>query len=89
MGKGKFSTGNDYKSNGDDNLKEDTIVIAPAKKTGAMVSLSFRYNRPFDLHIGRYLYRFEPHQKREDIPSKVLDHIDFQNVKKYFVINGV
>ena len=52
------------------------------------VSVIFKGNRKFDLHVGRNMITFRS-RERKDIPAKWLKHKDWQNVKKYFVIKGV
>lgn len=52
------------------------------------VSVIFRENRKFDLHIGREMVTFKA-RERKDIPKIWLKHKDWQNVSKYFVVKGV
>jgi len=52
------------------------------------VSVIFRENRKFDLHIGRDMVTFKA-RERKDIPKKWLKHPDWKNVSKYFVVKGV
>lgn len=52
------------------------------------VSVVFRENRKFDLHIGREVITFTS-RERKDIPKEWLKHRDWQNVSKYFVVKGV
>lgn len=56
-----------------------------SKKT---VSLIFRENRKFDLHIGRELMTFGPRERKE-VPESWIKHPDFSNVAKYFVVRGI
>lgn len=52
------------------------------------VSVIFRQNRKFDLHIGREVTVFKA-RERKDIPKKWLEHEDWKNVAKYFIVQGV
>jgi len=52
------------------------------------VSVMFRENRKFDLHIGREMVTFNA-RERKDIPRKWLKHKDWNNVLKYFIVKGV
>jgi len=53
-----------------------------------MVSVVFRENRKFDLHIGRNMVTFKA-RERKSIPAAWLKHPDWQNVAKLFVVKGV
>jgi hypothetical protein len=53
-----------------------------------MVSVTFRQNRKFDLHVGRNIVVFEGMETKE-IPIEWLEHPDFIQAKKYLVIKGV
>lgn len=55
------------------------------EKDSENVTLIFKGNRTFELHIGRAMYRFEGRVSKQ-VPRSVLSHPDFANVKKYFVI---
>lgn len=58
---------------------------ASAKKGGVLVM--FRGNRSFELHAGREVYRFGPHETRE-LPRAVLETDGFKQASRYFVIKG-
>jgi len=50
--------------------------------------LIFRENRTFELKVGRTIYLFGPHQSVE-IPETVLNHPDFLQQKKFFIIGTI
>ena len=54
-------------------------------KVPAMVLLTFRENRKFDLHIGREMKTFRGRQTLP-VPAGWVKHKDFKNVAKFFVI---
>lgn len=71
--------------------KADKSVVKPEdneKVVKEKVSVTFRENRKFDLHIGREVVTFKA-RERKDIPKEWLKHRDWQNVSKYFVVKGV
>lgn len=63
-------------------------VKVPETVNKDTVSVIFRENRKFDLHIGREMVTFKA-RERKDIPKIWLKHKDWQNVSKYFVVKGV
>ena len=53
------------------------------------VSLTFKENRAYELHIGRQIYRFEGRESKI-VPRSVLVHKDFtERISKKFVIREV
>jgi hypothetical protein len=52
------------------------------------VNIMFRENRKFDLHIGRDMITFLGRESKS-IPAAWLDHKDWNNVSKYFIVKGV
>lgn len=52
------------------------------------VSVTFRENRKFDLHIGRKMVTFMGKETKK-IPVDWLKHKDWLNVSKYFIVKGV
>jgi hypothetical protein len=64
----------------------DNITIS--EQIEKEVTIMFRENRKFDLHIGRNVKTFYGRETKR-IPASWLEHEDWQNVKKYFVVKGV
>lgn len=60
------------------------ISTAKVKK----ISIQFKENRKFDLHIGRNMVTFFGRESKQ-IPENWLSHKDWQSVKNYFLIKGV
>ena len=53
------------------------------------VTLTFKENRSYELHIGRSIYRFKGRESKR-VPSSILAHKDFtERVSKKFVIREV
>jgi len=52
------------------------------------VSITYRENRKFSLHVGRENKIFRGKQTKE-IPASWLKHRDFDQVKHYFIVKGV
>lgn len=53
------------------------------------VNLTFKYNRSFELHIGRKTYKFTGRENK-NFPSSILEHPDFtETIRKYFVIKEI
>lgn len=52
------------------------------------VTITFRENRKFDLHIGREIKVFRGRESKP-IPSSWLNHKDWVSAKKYFIVKGV
>lgn len=63
-----------------------TKVTKPAARRE--VTVVFRQNRKFDLHVGREMVVFEGRVAKQ-IPVEWLQSPDFQQVAKYFVVKGV
>jgi hypothetical protein len=67
---------------------KNTTNETVSTKREKMVTITFRDNRKFDLHIGRNMVTFNGRESKP-IPSSWLTHGDWQNVKNYFLIKGV
>lgn len=52
------------------------------------IPVTFRGNRKYDLHIGREMITFLSRETKE-IPKKWLNHPDWLQAKKLFVISGI
>ena len=52
------------------------------------VTVFFRQNRKFDLHVARQVVEFGPHESKE-IPVEWLDDPGFKQAAKYFTVKGV
>lgn len=79
----------------DTEIKEELTEVSTSvpNKTvetvdSSMITVTFRDNRKFDLHIGRNIETFTARQTKK-IPRSWIKHKDWQNVAKYFVIKGV
>ena len=68
--------------------KTGQAVTQKYTATKQTVSVMFRQNRKFDLHIGRNMVVFKGRETKE-IPREWINHIDWVNVAKYFTIKGV
>lgn len=53
-----------------------------------LITITYRENRKFDLHVGRDMVTFGPRETKS-IPVSWLKHRDFAQAKKYFIIKGV
>ena len=53
-----------------------------------MVSIMFRENRKFDLHIGREMITFKGREIKQ-IPAEWLFHRDFLQASDQFIVKGV
>ena len=49
------------------------------------VTLTHAENRTYEMQIGPFHVRFDPHESKS-VPRWLLDHPDFQNQKKRFLI---
>ena len=58
------------------------------KKKSKTVTVTFRENRKFDLHVGREMVTFMGRESKK-IPASWLNHQGFIQVRKYFVVKGV
>ena len=72
---------------------ENTAIPKPVekkKKVGVnkKVSITFRHNRAFELHIGQEVMRFEGRETKP-IDKGLLGHPSFIQARKYFIIKGV
>lgn len=52
------------------------------------VTITFKQNRKFDLHVGRNMETFRGRESKA-IPKEWLKHPDFKQVQKYFIVKGV
>lgn len=52
------------------------------------IPVTFRGNRKYDLHIGREMVTFLSRETKE-IPKKWLNHPDWIQAKKLFVVSGI
>jgi hypothetical protein len=59
-----------------------------SKKPVKMVTITFRENRKFELHIGREITVFLGRVSKQ-VPASYLQHKDWKNVSKYFIVKGV
>lgn len=57
------------------------------KETVKTVTITFRENRTFDLHVGRDIKQFGPRESKP-IPVTWLKHRDFMQQKSKFIIKG-
>ena len=62
-----------------------TVVQKPIVK---MVSVMFRENRKFDLHVGREMITFKGREIKQ-IPAEWLLHRDFLQASDQFIVKGV
>lgn len=71
-------------------LKKDkpkqSVIEKPKKNS--KIDVMFRENRKFDLHVKRQMITFMGRETKK-IPIEWLEHKDFTQVAKYFVIKGV
>jgi hypothetical protein len=73
--------------------KGKEIVPSPVpaenrKETVRTITITFRYNRSFDLHIGKKITIFGPRESKP-IPVRWLKHRDFLQQKSKFIVKGV
>ncbi len=52
------------------------------------VTITFRENRAFELHIGQEVLRFEGMESKQ-IDKDLLEHPAFKQARKYFTIKGI
>lgn len=71
-------------------IKKDFKKEKPKKQSvyRDVVEVTFKENRKFDLHVGRKLLTFKGREKKT-IPKEWLDHPDFQQVNKMFIVRGI
>ena len=71
---------------------EDIVIpkINKKKKVGKSkeVTITFRHNRTFELHIGQEVMRFEGRETKQ-VDKDVLEHPAFIQARKYFITKGV
>lgn len=95
MDEERFEVGASDDSNSADDVKPVEVkrVGRPRNETKVQatkqtVSVMFRENRKFDLHVGREIVVFLGRETKE-IPREWLCHPDFLQVGKYFTVKGV
>jgi hypothetical protein len=64
---------------------EDSDMEDPVKSD--TVTLTFKKNRTKELHVNKKIYRFNGPQSI-DVPREVIEHSDFVNQRKYFLVKG-
>jgi hypothetical protein len=57
--------------------------------SGSTVSVTFLENRKFELTLGNKIMMTFLGRETKQMPSEWLDHIDWQNIKMYFMVKGV
>ncbi len=64
--------------------------IEKKKKVGlkTSITITFRENRTFELHIGQEVLRFEGMESKQ-INKDLLEHPAFKQARKYFTIKGI
>ena len=67
--------------------KEEKKIPEKVVKKEKTVEIMFRENRKFDLHVGRDMITFLG-RKTKSVPAAWLNHKDFKQVQKLFVIKG-
>jgi len=73
-----------------DDKKQKKPVQEPLKKPikhSGKVKIKFRESRKFDLHIGREMIVFKGREEKE-VPASWIEHKDFKNVSKNFIVKG-
>lgn len=87
-------SGDDSRGTNDEpvEIKQEKKIGRDAVKkytaTKREVTIVFRENRKFDLHVGRDTVVFGPGEAKS-IPREWLKHPDFRQVQRYFAIRGV
>ena len=64
--------------------KEKKFKVGKPKK----ITITFRHNRTFELHIGQEVMRFEGRETKW-VERDLLNHPSFIQAKKYFIIKGI
>jgi len=66
--------------------EEFSIKEIPKDSSEETINIMFRYNRLFELHIGRVIYRFEGRETKP-VPASILTHSDWtkQTAKKFVI----
>jgi hypothetical protein len=67
--------------------KNDKLSEIKKSEMQNTILIQFKENRKFDLHIGRNMITFLGRETLP-VPKIWLQHKDWQNVKKYFIIRG-
>jgi hypothetical protein len=67
------------------NAETDRAVPGKKEKT---VSIIFRENRKYDLHVGGKITVFKG-RERKSVPVSLTKHKDFIQVQRLFVVKGV
>lgn len=65
--------------------EEPEVNKVPKKET---VKIMFRQNRKYDLHVGRNMVTFRGRELKK-IPKAWLNHPDFKQASKLFIVKGV
>lgn len=65
-----------------------TMKVRSKSATEKTVTIQFKENRKFDLHIGRNMKTFLSRESLP-VPASWLQHKDWQNVRHYFNVKGV
>ena len=83
-------SGSDNRDARDESVKARRVGEDKKKHTASKqtVTIRFRENRKFDLHVGREVVVFMGGETKP-IPREWLEHPDFIQVRDYFVIKGV
>jgi hypothetical protein len=93
MAKKNSTVHDNNKYHSSDNVKETFKASERSKDevypsvSSDMVTLVFKKNRTKELHVNKKIYRFEGPQAKE-VPRSVIEHPDFENQRKYFLIKG-
>lgn len=74
------------KYNGD--LENSSNTFEATMDKGKQYRVTFRQNRSFELHIRKTIYRFEPNGSLM-LDESVINHPDFKQQSKYFIVNEV
>jgi len=92
MAKNKSSRNDDNQHFGDD-IVEDKFEHSKVEEENSYpasssekVTLVFKQNRKKELHIGKETFIFEGAGSKNEMDRKLLDHPDFDNQAKYFLI---
>lgn len=93
MAKNKFSKDNDNNFYGNDKVGEEAKFehsksmendFTPSKSE--KVWLVFKQNRKKELHVNRKVYTFWGAGSTVEVDRSVIEHPDFENQSKYFLI---
>lgn len=66
----------------------DATKDKPVVKKTKEVTVTFRENRKYDLHVGRNMITFLARETKK-IPADWLKHPDWKQASKLFVVKGV